>query len=384
MMRRRLQTQPLTAASNYTSQHSHPRYARDTPNYARTSKHPKLTGYRTLVLALTCGFGIPKAVLMFLHRNNHADPKVVTSLDLALSVVCATALYWLGLYEESHPPWMRRWLFSENTRTRTPRRVGYEWHHPQLTIYRTIVLTLTTLFGTWKAVLSYMGQSTAPNMLEWQFGVVGIIWLFWLGWFEECHPEWMHSIFAEDNKAQVVSKRYPGFTAYRTLVITTIASFGISKAILTSKGKSVEANWIDLVLGVVCVSGLFWLGLYQRNCPESWRWFFIDEYLPEVSAMLAGICVPLMWISPHALLFFAIKHFVVGPVYGIAGDPLSFVVTFVYFSPIMMLLGVFVLAIAYACYYLVPFVSFVVRSIRSVAKMDRPPEIVDVDSSDSD
>ncbi|TDL13666.1 hypothetical protein BD410DRAFT_684161, partial [Rickenella mellea] len=74
--------------------------------------------------------------------------------------------------------------------------------HPRLTTYRFVVITLPILFGSWKAVLTYKGQSTTPNMLEWQFGVIGITWNY----------------------------------------------------------------------------SLFWLGLYQRNCSESWRWFFINEY----------------------------------------------------------------------------------------------------------
>ncbi|TDL19147.1 hypothetical protein BD410DRAFT_727488, partial [Rickenella mellea] len=49
------------------------------------------------------------------------------------------------------------------------------WQHPKLTGYRLIVLTLTTVFGISKAVLMYNGQFTAPNILDWQFGVICII-----------------------------------------------------------------------------------------------------------------------------------------------------------------------------------------------------------------
>ncbi|TDL21130.1 hypothetical protein BD410DRAFT_316292 [Rickenella mellea] len=135
--------------------------------------------------------------------------------------------------------------------------------------------------------------------------------LFWLRWFEECHPEWMHWMFAEDKKEQVVPQRLPGFTAYRTLVMAAIASFGISKAVLASKGKSAEVNWMDLVLGVVCTSGLFWLGLYQRNCPGSWRGFFIKEYFSALSVVLAVICSVLLRIWPLIFFIFAIKHYIV-------------------------------------------------------------------------
>ncbi|TDL21129.1 hypothetical protein BD410DRAFT_840830 [Rickenella mellea] len=85
-----LQTHPLTADFEYGSQLDLPLYAREAGDFEPTFKHPKLNGYRALVLTLTSGLGIPKAVLMFLHRNNRADSTAVTSLDLAFSVVCAT------------------------------------------------------------------------------------------------------------------------------------------------------------------------------------------------------------------------------------------------------------------------------------------------------
>ncbi|TDL15143.1 hypothetical protein BD410DRAFT_137012 [Rickenella mellea] len=194
-----LQLHTLAAESYNDSQHNLPLYATEARAHELEFKHPQITGYRALVLTLTLAFGIPKATLMFLNRNNPAASNAATSLDLAFSAICATALYWLGLYEESHPPWMHRWLFSAKN-TQTAQSLGNEWHHPRLTTYRFVVLALPILFGSWKAALMYKGQSTTPNMLEWQFGVIGIIWLFWLGWFEECHPDWMHPNFAEDDK----------------------------------------------------------------------------------------------------------------------------------------------------------------------------------------
>ncbi|TDL19145.1 hypothetical protein BD410DRAFT_727524 [Rickenella mellea] len=73
-----------------------------------------------------------------------------------------------------------------------------EWHHPRLTGYRIIILVLTVIFGIWKAALMYMGQNIAPNMLDWEFGVVCITGLYWLGWYEKSHPAWMGWIFAEN------------------------------------------------------------------------------------------------------------------------------------------------------------------------------------------
>ncbi|TDL19153.1 hypothetical protein BD410DRAFT_683016, partial [Rickenella mellea] len=71
--------------------------------------------------------------------------------------------------------------------------------HPQLTGYRIIVLFLTTVFGVWKAALMYKGLNFVPNMLDWGFGVVCIIGLYWLGLYEESHPRKLRWLFSDDN-----------------------------------------------------------------------------------------------------------------------------------------------------------------------------------------
>ncbi|TDL21456.1 hypothetical protein BD410DRAFT_804134 [Rickenella mellea] len=228
-----LQTHMLTAESYDASQHNLPLYAQEARAHESEFKHPQITGYRALVLTLTFGFGIPKAILMFLHRNNPAYSNAAKSFRwiwLSVLFVLLYRLCWLGLYEESHPMWMRRWLFSEKY-TRKTRSVEHEWHHPRLPTYRFVALTLPILFGSWKAALTYK---------EWQFGVIGII------------------------------------CAYRVIVIAVIAGFGISKAALTLRGKFVEANWIDLALGVFCVSGRDLSVLLGSNTgfsifPSVWR-----------------------------------------------------------------------------------------------------------------
>ncbi|KAF9480520.1 hypothetical protein BDN70DRAFT_877510 [Pholiota conissans] len=53
--------------------------------------------------------------------------------------------------------------------TRRPTR------YPKLTGYRLLVIFLTAGFGLSKAKLSYNGQSTAPNTLDWLYGVVAFL-----------------------------------------------------------------------------------------------------------------------------------------------------------------------------------------------------------------
>ncbi|KDQ57201.1 hypothetical protein JAAARDRAFT_157341 [Jaapia argillacea MUCL 33604] len=56
--------------------------------------------------------------------------------------------------------------------------------HPRLTGYRFFVIVSTAGFGLSKAYLSYKGQSTAPNTLDWLYGVVVFLLIYWLGIYE--------------------------------------------------------------------------------------------------------------------------------------------------------------------------------------------------------
>jgi hypothetical protein len=44
-----------------------------------------------------------------------------------------------------------------------------------LTGYRLLVISLTAMFGLGKAHLSYLGQSTSPNTLDWLYGVIAFL-----------------------------------------------------------------------------------------------------------------------------------------------------------------------------------------------------------------
>lgn len=51
-------------------------------------------------------------------------------------------------------------------------------HFPRMTGYRILTVALTAGFGSYKAKLSYEGYSTAPNTLDWLYGVV--VFLMWV------------------------------------------------------------------------------------------------------------------------------------------------------------------------------------------------------------
>ncbi|KDQ50627.1 hypothetical protein JAAARDRAFT_116222, partial [Jaapia argillacea MUCL 33604] len=68
--------------------------------------HPRLTGYRFLVIALTAGFGISKAVTAYRGESMSS-----TTLEWTFDVVVALILFWLGLYQDNSPATVE-WLFK--------------------------------------------------------------------------------------------------------------------------------------------------------------------------------------------------------------------------------------------------------------------------------
>jgi len=67
-----------------------------------------------------------------------------------------------------------------------------------MTGYRILVITLTAGFGLSKAKLSYQGYSTAPNTLDWLYGVVAFLILYWLGIYERHAMHNMPMMFEVD------------------------------------------------------------------------------------------------------------------------------------------------------------------------------------------
>ncbi|KAI0049383.1 hypothetical protein FA95DRAFT_1489447 [Auriscalpium vulgare] len=68
----------------------------------------KITAFRLLNTAILLAFGIPKPVPSY--RGESAVP---TTLDWILGILCAAALYWLGLFEGVDPP-VLKWLLHDD------------------------------------------------------------------------------------------------------------------------------------------------------------------------------------------------------------------------------------------------------------------------------
>ncbi|TDL18189.1 hypothetical protein BD410DRAFT_843033 [Rickenella mellea] len=72
--------------------------------------------------------------------------------------------------------------------------------------------------------------------------------------------------------------RHPAVTGYRLLTVFLTLTFGLSKAALAYKGQSVTPTTLEWVFGVVIGIGLYWLGAYEADSPESIPWLFQIDY----------------------------------------------------------------------------------------------------------
>ncbi|TFK32257.1 hypothetical protein BDQ12DRAFT_566462, partial [Crucibulum laeve] len=70
--------------------------------------------------------------------------------------------------------------------------------HPKVTAYRLIVIVLTFGFGLAKAIVTYQGKAIYSVTLEWIFGVVIFLFLYWLGLYENSCTKTMPSLFHVD------------------------------------------------------------------------------------------------------------------------------------------------------------------------------------------
>jgi len=68
----------------------------------------------------------------------------------------------------------------------------------KLTGYRLLNIVVITAVVSWKAVLSYQGQSVGPTTLDWITGGVLTLGLWWLGLYESVQPPVLPWLFARD------------------------------------------------------------------------------------------------------------------------------------------------------------------------------------------
>ncbi|TDL18173.1 hypothetical protein BD410DRAFT_775208 [Rickenella mellea] len=106
--------------------------------------------------------------------------------------------------------------------------------HPKLTGYRLLLISLTLAFGISKAITSYQGLSFAPTTLEWIFGVVVGIALYWIGLYEDVSTHPIAWLFQTDYYGSVALLLHFLFLALSALSILGFFAFAIPTTIFAS------------------------------------------------------------------------------------------------------------------------------------------------------
>jgi len=90
-------------------------------------------------------------------------------------------------------------------------------------------------------------------------------------------------------------------TVYRLLNMTILFSIGITKGILTYKGKSTAPTTLDWVGGAFLAVVLYWIGLYEQRDEIKWEWFFQVDLAPAIgyctNRVVGGVMLPLLFLD---------------------------------------------------------------------------------------
>ncbi|KDQ53914.1 hypothetical protein JAAARDRAFT_60998 [Jaapia argillacea MUCL 33604] len=150
------------------------------------------------------------------------------------------------------------------------RSLPVPWY-PKVTGYRLLVIVLTAAFGLSKALVSYNGRTFVPITIEWVYGVVVSLALYWLGLYETTYPELFPRLFEKDYAKAIrrglgswylspttdwQKRRSPALlTPYRVLVTGSVVGLGLTKAVFAYAGYSTVPTTLDWVSGTFASIG---------------------------------------------------------------------------------------------------------------------------------
>ncbi|TEB33259.1 hypothetical protein FA13DRAFT_196916 [Coprinellus micaceus] len=175
--------------------------------------HPKITVYRLLVTALTIGLGTAKAITSTPTGGSSCS----VTLEWISGIIILILTFFLSRYEthdDPKPHWLFKYDLLDGIRAlwHRPSSYGGEDRYsepppairgPLVTGYRLLVSMSALVFGVVKATLSYLGYKTAPTVVEWVFGVVMTVSLYWLGMYENSPTADLPWLFVRDCSNQV-------------------------------------------------------------------------------------------------------------------------------------------------------------------------------------
>ncbi|KAF6753544.1 hypothetical protein DFP72DRAFT_901982 [Ephemerocybe angulata] len=185
---------------------------RITANASTELWHPKVTPYRAILSAVTLGLGIAKAVL----SSQDGGTRTSVTIEWVSGVVVTLLAFFISQYEakeSAYPQWLfktdmvmavRPFLrrlgitiprYSTEERTVDPL---IKPKHPSVTGYRILVTGTAISLGLTKAIVAYLGHTTVPTTLEWIYGILVTLSLYWLGLYELSTKEVMPYLFITD------------------------------------------------------------------------------------------------------------------------------------------------------------------------------------------
>ncbi|KAJ6493296.1 hypothetical protein C8R45DRAFT_989331 [Mycena sanguinolenta] len=89
---------------------------------------------------------------------------------------------------------------------------------------------------------------------------------------------------------RIIQRAHPRLTAYRILFFVLTAGLGGIKAVSSYQGNVTVPTTFDWVYGIVVVSALDWLGLYQEECPGKLPpWLFEVDVVEASTKILKKI-----------------------------------------------------------------------------------------------
>ncbi|TEB27249.1 hypothetical protein FA13DRAFT_946670 [Coprinellus micaceus] len=229
----------------------------------RATWHPTLTVYRLSLITLTTALSTAKVF---------TTSAASVTIDWVIGIVVFLLVFFLSYYdsdENANPRWLFRTGALEGLQTATrlilrkfaslndqaaepaqPPRIRRRLRTPKLTVYRSLITLAAIGFGTSKLYLSLIGEETAPKALEWVYGVVVTLGLYWLGLYEYSPNGPIPWLFTEDCAplARAMAKLLIGAGTMFLIL------WGIRSGIYLSIEWVMAIDWYMVLLAVLLIA----------------------------------------------------------------------------------------------------------------------------------
>ncbi|KAJ7453231.1 hypothetical protein FB451DRAFT_1565769 [Mycena latifolia] len=187
--------------------------------------------------------------------------------------------------------------------------------HPRIKItpWRILNTTVLLILGTTKALSTFLGQTTAPNNLDWTTGVLWALISYWVSVVEQEAPELAPWFFTTD-LSRFVRLGFFGFFVALVIVIFWSAIYGlmaltIGRRIHPPMLHGISVGIMGLVVLLLLVFATFRLARFvprlRKFCSKLRVPRFYDglfswsDWIPDTPRLL--VLNGLIWLSPFGI-----------------------------------------------------------------------------------